>query len=101
MLLISSRHTASFSATSLYFMVSVLHASLDWSEPSDPLLLPPRRQAFRRVGRPRSHFFQGYRQHVELFLPVLAIAVDPDRRGENRAGNQTAPADPTGSLLVQ
>src|SRR5260370_26810 len=40
------------------------------------------------------------RQQVELLLPVLAVAIEPDGGVEDRAGVQAASADPPGSLLV-
>jgi len=37
---------------------------------------------------------------VELRLPVFAVAVEPQRRLEDRAGFEPAAADPAGALLL-
>src|ERR1700722_15053121 len=39
-------------------------------------------------------------QHIELFLLVLAVAIDPDRNREDWASNQAASADTAGALLI-
>src|SRR5262249_35727170 len=39
-------------------------------------------------------------EHVELLLPVLAVAVDPNRHRANRVREETASADATGALLL-
>ena len=41
-----------------------------------------------------------HRQCVELRLPVLAVAVEPQRGLEDRPGIEAAPADPAGALLL-
>jgi hypothetical protein len=38
-------------------------------------------------------------QHVKLFLPVFAIAVDPNRDREDWPSNQTASTDAAGPFL--
>src|SRR5947207_881108 len=45
-------------------------------------------------------FRQSGGEHVELLLPVLAVAVHPDGRVEERARVQAAPADASGALLL-
>jgi hypothetical protein len=40
-----------------------------------------------------------YGERVELRLPVLAVAVEPQRGLEDRPGVEAAPADPAGALL--
>jgi hypothetical protein len=39
-------------------------------------------------------------ERVELRLPVLAVAVEPQRGLEDRPGIEPAPADPAGALLL-
>ena len=39
-------------------------------------------------------------ERVELRLPVLAVAVEPQRGLEDRPGVEPAPADPAGALLL-
>jgi len=39
-------------------------------------------------------------EHVELRLPVLAVAVEPQRGLEDRPGIEPAPADPASALLL-
>jgi hypothetical protein len=39
-------------------------------------------------------------ERVELRLPVLAVAVEPQRSLEDRPGIEPAPADPAGALLL-
>ena len=39
-------------------------------------------------------------ERVELRLPVLAVAVEPQRGLEDRPGIEAAPADPAGALLL-
>src|ERR1700739_1774070 len=39
-------------------------------------------------------------QHIELLLPVLAVAVHPDRRIEHGTGIEAASADASGALLL-
>ena len=38
-------------------------------------------------------------ERVELRLPILAVAVEPQRGLEDRPGVEPAPADPAGALL--
>src|SRR5579883_2385479 len=38
-------------------------------------------------------------QQIELLLPVPAVAVDPDGRGEDRSRDEAAPADAAGARL--
>ena len=40
-----------------------------------------------------------HRQRVELRLPVAAVAVEPERGGEDRPGIELAAADPAATLL--
>jgi len=39
------------------------------------------------------------RERVELRLPVLAVAIEPDRGGKDRPGVEPAAADAAGALL--
>src|SRR5258706_3776425 len=43
---------------------------------------------------------QGCGQHIELLLPAFGIAIEPQRRVEQRAGAETAAADAAGALLL-
>ena len=43
---------------------------------------------------------QPYGERVELRLPILAVAVEPQRGLEDRPGVEPAPADPAGALLL-
>src|SRR5437660_10204831 len=71
-------------------------------------LLAPRtflRSLAPRGGRRLLHsslvdFRQSGGEHVELLLPVLAVAVHPDGRVEQGARVQAAPADASGALLL-
>jgi hypothetical protein len=43
---------------------------------------------------------QPYGERVELRLPILAVAVEPQRGLEDRPGVEPAPADPARALLL-
>jgi hypothetical protein len=47
----------------------------------------------------RRHGVEPHRQSVELRLPVAAVAVEPKRGPEDRAGIEPTAADPTRALL--
>jgi len=47
----------------------------------------------------RRQRIEPHRQRVELRLPIAAVAVEPQRRLEDRAGVETAAADAAAALL--